>query len=524
MFTPSRSIRLALPLIALASAPLLAQERRSDSLFTVEKFLDFEQVADPQISPDASQIIYTRRHVNKLEDRFDAELWIMNADGSKNRFLSKGGGARWSPDGTRIAYLDSGDPRGTQLFVRWMDAEGATSQITRVDQSLSDIKWSPDGKSIGFSMLVPTERTWHIDMPAPPPGAHWTSGAEVREHAALSTGPCGFHQARLRASLRRLGRRRHAARDHEGRLERRLTLRRTGRRRRLGLVAGWEDDRRRGDRRSESGSRVSRLEHSLDRRRNRRQASAHVADGSWDDPVFSPDGRKIAYSGYPAAKATYQAPELFLMNADGSGAQKITSLDRDPGGILVGARRQRRLLQRRAARHVEPVFRARDRRRCEPRSRPARTCSPRAPISRTGIGAGGAHAASRKRRTSCAIDATKRGSSNDGAAHARQRRSAFADQAGERGANRRQVDEQHRRRRVDREAAELRSVEEVSAHLRDSRRPARDVQRRRSTRSIRTSPRTVSSCSTRIRADRPATARRSATRSITTIRARTTTT
>jgi dipeptidyl aminopeptidase/acylaminoacyl peptidase len=56
-------------------------------------------------------------------------------------------------------------------------------------------------------------------------------------------------------------------------------------------------------------------------------------DGSWDDPVFSPDGRKIAFSGFAMVKASYQAAELFLMNADGSGAQKITSLDRDPGGI-----------------------------------------------------------------------------------------------------------------------------------------------------------------------------------------------
>jgi dipeptidyl aminopeptidase/acylaminoacyl peptidase len=172
----SSSRRRGIVLVALlaASTPLLAQERRSDSLFTVEKFLDLEQVGDPQVAPDGSQIIYTRRHVNKLEDRFDAELWIMNADGSRNRFLTKGGGARWSPDGTRIAYLDSGDPRDTQLFVRWMDATGATSQITRVDQNIGDIRWSPDGKSIGFSMLVPTERTWHIDMPAAPQGAHWT--------------------------------------------------------------------------------------------------------------------------------------------------------------------------------------------------------------------------------------------------------------------------------------------------------------------------------------------------------------
>jgi dipeptidyl aminopeptidase/acylaminoacyl peptidase len=56
--------------------------------------------------------------------------------------------------------------------------------------------------------------------------------------------------------------------------------------------------------------------------------------GAWNDPVVSPDGRRIAFSGYPSMKATYQASEIFVMNADGSGTQKITTLDRDPGGII----------------------------------------------------------------------------------------------------------------------------------------------------------------------------------------------
>ena len=58
----------------------------------------------------------------------------MNADGSKNRFLVRGSGARWSPTGDRIVYTAQGEPRGSQIFVRYMDAEGATSQITRVDE------------------------------------------------------------------------------------------------------------------------------------------------------------------------------------------------------------------------------------------------------------------------------------------------------------------------------------------------------------------------------------------------------
>ena len=112
-----------------APRPVGAQETPSDTLLTVNHYLDWEQVSDPQLSPDGSQIVYTRSLVNQLEDKWESALWIMNADGSKNRFLAKGSNARWSPDGARITYTADGEPKGTQIFVRWMDAEGATSQI-----------------------------------------------------------------------------------------------------------------------------------------------------------------------------------------------------------------------------------------------------------------------------------------------------------------------------------------------------------------------------------------------------------
>src|SRR6266480_5313245 len=157
--------RFPFPVVAallLAPVPVRAQETASDTLLTVNHYLDWEQVSEPQISPDGSQIVYTRRWVNNLEDRWDSALWIMNADGSKNRFLVKGASARWSPDGTRITYLADGDPSGTQVFVRWMDATGATTQVTRVTNTPSELHWSPDGKSIAFAMLVPEKHDWPI--------------------------------------------------------------------------------------------------------------------------------------------------------------------------------------------------------------------------------------------------------------------------------------------------------------------------------------------------------------------------
>src|SRR5947199_6204217 len=140
--------------LLLAPIAIAAQETASDTLLTVAHYLDWEQASEPQISPDGAQIVYTRRWVNKLEDKWESALWIMNADGSHNRFLVKGSDARWSPDGTRILYLADGEPKGTQLFVRWMDAEGASSQVTRVLEKPANPKWAPDGKSISFVMLV----------------------------------------------------------------------------------------------------------------------------------------------------------------------------------------------------------------------------------------------------------------------------------------------------------------------------------------------------------------------------------
>src|SRR6266536_6272501 len=193
---PMRPVsRFTLPVVAaLLLAPVLvrAQETASDTLLTVNHYLDWEQVSEPQVSPDGSQIVYTRRWVNKIEDRWDAGLWIMNADGSRNRFLVKGSNARWSPDGTRIAYFADGEPKGTQVFVRWMDAEGAVTQITRVEETPADPRWSPDGKLVSFAMLVPDSALWKISLPQSPQGAKWTPAPRVVDDLHYRQDRVGF--------------------------------------------------------------------------------------------------------------------------------------------------------------------------------------------------------------------------------------------------------------------------------------------------------------------------------------------
>ncbi len=120
-----------------APAPLHAQ-----SPFEPMDVFQLEYAADPQISPDGSQVVYIRTSMDIMRDRKRSELWIIGADGSDHRRLGEGGSPRWSPDGTRIAYTAGG-----QIHLRWMDT-GETATLTQVTESPSGLRWSPDGRIV----------------------------------------------------------------------------------------------------------------------------------------------------------------------------------------------------------------------------------------------------------------------------------------------------------------------------------------------------------------------------------------
>ncbi|HKA59568.1 MAG TPA: S9 family peptidase [Gemmatimonadales bacterium] len=321
----------SLILVALLAVPTAArsQETASDTLLTVNHYLDWEQVADPQVSPDGSQIIYTRRWVNKIEDRWDAGLWIMNADGSKNRFLVKGSNARWSPDGTRIAYFADGEPKGTQVFVRWMDAEGATSQVTRVAENPGNLSWSPDGRSVAFTMLVKSESPWKISMPAAPEGAKWTPTPRVVDR---------LHYRRDRTGYIEMGTTQLFLVPAEGGTPRQLTSGDFAQGELSpNLNYDWTPDGRTivfdGLREADADYRY-------------RESYLYAVDvksgavrplvtkkGGWANPDVSPDGRTVAFTGGEAGTYSYHADEVWVVGIDGAGMRALTTYDRDPAAV-----------------------------------------------------------------------------------------------------------------------------------------------------------------------------------------------
>jgi dipeptidyl aminopeptidase/acylaminoacyl peptidase len=331
-----RFVTIALVLISgWAASPARAQQQQGSgsAVFSVEKYLDYEQVADAQISPDGSQIVYSRRHVNKMEDRWDASLWIIASDGTRNRFLAKGSSPRWSPDGTRIAFLNDGEPSGTQLFVRYMDAEGATSQVTRVSEPIGDLRWSPDGKSIGFSMFVPKPTPWAIDMPAAPTGAKWTPAPK---HIT------DLHYRQDRRGFNRSGFIHLFMVPADGGTPRAVTSGEWSVGARFDGIQGgvsyeWSPDGRTvyvigfNDKDADLNYADSRI-YSVDVASGATKRLDSQA-GRWNGLAISPDGRRLAYQG-TTSKASYHADEVHVMNVDGTSPVKLTSLDRDPGNLL----------------------------------------------------------------------------------------------------------------------------------------------------------------------------------------------
>src|SRR5438034_5971318 len=324
-----RSMSIAAVLAVCLSPAVAAQETASDTLLTVNHYLDWEQVADPQVSPNGAQIVYTRRWVNKIEDRWDSGLWIVNADGSKNRFLVKGSNAHWSPDGSRIAYLADGEPKGTQVFVRWMDAEGATSQITRVTETPANVSWSPDGRSLAFTMLVKSETPWKISMPAQPEGAKWTPAPRIVDK---------LHYRRDRMGYVEQGTTQIFLVSADGGTPRQLT---TGEYGTSELGGGpnydWAPDGRTivfdGLRESDFDYRYRESYLYAVELQSGTIRPLVTKKGGWANPIVSPDGRSVAFTGHEYGTFSYRANEVWVVGLDGSGLKALTSYDRDPGDL-----------------------------------------------------------------------------------------------------------------------------------------------------------------------------------------------
>lgn len=287
--------------------------------FTGSDLFDLAIAADPQISPDARHIAYVRRANDIMSDRAVSSIWMIDTRTGQDVPVAGGNGdsfgPRWSPTGDRIAYAST-QGGGAQLWVRWMDG-GEAVQLTGLPTSPSSLTWSPDGRSIAYSMLVKDEGPKLGAAPTnKPKGAEWAEPLQVQELLAYRADgqgvlEPGFEKIFLVPSTGGAPRQLTFGRYHDGGP---LSWSPDGRQIYFGANRSpdWETDTVEGE------------VHALD------VASGAVTaltarDGPDGSPQASPDGARIAYLGFDDAGRAYEDADLYVMNRDGSGSRNLTA-------------------------------------------------------------------------------------------------------------------------------------------------------------------------------------------------------
>jgi dipeptidyl aminopeptidase/acylaminoacyl peptidase len=116
----------------------------------------FKWIADPRISPDGAEILYTQVSVTAKHDSYQTAIWMVPAAGGAARQITAGprdSSPRWSPDGKRLAFVRAGEkdgkPEPAQIYL--MDMGGGEARpLTDLPKGAGAPVWSPSGKSIAF--------------------------------------------------------------------------------------------------------------------------------------------------------------------------------------------------------------------------------------------------------------------------------------------------------------------------------------------------------------------------------------
>ena len=129
-----------------------------------EDYWNIQKVANPQVNSSGNVVAFLKTYIDKKNDEFESEIWVMNSDGSNKSFFAKGSNFKWSNKGNTLAYLKEDENEINQIFIKSMDSR-TESKISNFDRDIEDFAWSKNDKFFAFSSFNEYDDDWVVEIP-----------------------------------------------------------------------------------------------------------------------------------------------------------------------------------------------------------------------------------------------------------------------------------------------------------------------------------------------------------------------
>jgi Tol biopolymer transport system component len=136
------------------NAPIIGKHelKLESGIMTPEVLWSFGRVSGVEVSPDGSKILYGVSYYSVPENKGNRELFIMNADGSDVKQLTKTAGgeynAIWKPDGSKIAYMCA---QSGSMQMWEMNPDGSDPvQVSDIEGGIGGFKYAPDMSKVVY--------------------------------------------------------------------------------------------------------------------------------------------------------------------------------------------------------------------------------------------------------------------------------------------------------------------------------------------------------------------------------------
>src|SRR5574337_1171102 len=134
--------------------PLALTAAGTAPAFQLSDLQKIVRLSEPQISPDGKRVAVIVSTPDVKTDKSQQEIDLVDVASGARRPLTwkreELGSPRWSPDGSRLAFIarDAKSKEG-QLYVMPMDG-GDAIRITETKHGVDSFSWSPDGRQLAF--------------------------------------------------------------------------------------------------------------------------------------------------------------------------------------------------------------------------------------------------------------------------------------------------------------------------------------------------------------------------------------